>query len=96
MDIGGRPYHLESTAIRDQGNGHTDSNLVKIGGAAGIGSVIGAIAGGGKGALIGGLLGAGAGTGVAAATGKRPAEFTAESVYNFRLTAAAEPRGANK
>lgn len=91
IDIKGRRYRLESTAIRDEGNGHTDSNLEKIGGGAGIGTIIGAIAGGGKGALVGGLLGAGAGTGVAAATGKRPAEFTAESVYNFRLTSDAKP-----
>lgn len=91
IDIEGRRYALESTAIRDEGNGHTDSNLEKIGGGAGIGTIIGAIAGGGKGALIGGLLGTGAGTGVAAATGKKPAQFTAESVYDFRLTSAAEP-----
>jgi hypothetical protein len=92
MDIDGRRYDLDSTAIRDKGDGHTDSNLEKIGGGAGIGTIIGAIAGGGKGALLGGLLGAGAGTGVAAATGKKPAEFTAESVYDFHLTSAAEPR----
>ena len=92
IDIDGRRYRLQSTAIRDQGDGHTDSNLVKIGGGAGVGTLIGAIAGGGKGALIGGLLGAGAGTGVAAATGRKPAEFTAESVYDFRLNSPAEPR----
>ena len=71
IDIDGRHYRLDSTAIRDKGDGHTDSNLEKIGGGAGIGTIIGAIAGGGKGALLGGLLGAGAGTGVAAATGKK-------------------------
>jgi hypothetical protein len=93
IEVDGRRYRLHSTAIRDKGDGHTDSNLEKIGGGAGIGSIIGAIAGGGKGALIGGLLGAGAGTGVAAATGRRPAEFTAESVYGFTLTSSARPRG---
>ena len=92
IDIDGHTYELQSSAIRDEGNGHKDSNLLKIGGGAGLGTVIGAIAGGGKGALLGGLLGAGAGTGVAAATGKRPAEFTAESVYNFTLTSSAHPR----
>lgn len=91
IDIDGRHYRLDSSAIRDKGDGHTDSNLEKIGGGAGIGTIIGAIAGGGKGALLGGLLGAGAGTGVAAATGKKPAEFTAESVYDFRLTSSAAP-----
>ena len=89
IDIHGRHYQINSTAIRDKGNGHARSNTEKIGGGAGIGAVIGAIAGGGKGALLGGLLGAGAGTGVAAATGRQPAEFRAESVYDFTLTTAA-------
>lgn len=89
IDIRGRRYQLNSTAIRDKGDGHARSNTEKIGGGAGIGAVIGALAGGGKGALIGGLLGAGAGTGVAAATGRQPAEFRAESVYDFTLTTAA-------
>lgn len=89
MDIRGRRYELHSSAIRDQGNSHTRSNVEKIGGGAGLGAVIGALAGGGKGALLGGLLGAGAGTGVAAATGRQPAEFRAESVHDFTLTAAA-------
>lgn len=85
IEIDGERYQLESSAIRDKGNGHTKSNLEKIGGGAGIGTVIGAIAGGGKGALIGGLLGAGGGTAVAAATGRQPATLPAESVYNLRL-----------
>jgi hypothetical protein len=89
--IHGRRYSLRSTAIRDKGNGHTDSNLEKIGGGAGIGSIIGAIAGGGRGALLGGLLGGGAGTGIAAATGRQPAHFSVESVYDFRLTSTARP-----
>ena len=89
IDVRGRRYSLESTAIRDKGNGHGRSNAEKIGGGAGIGAVIGAIAGGGKGALLGGLLGAGAGTGVAAATGRQPAEFRSEAVYDFTLTASA-------
>ncbi len=85
MDIHGEHYNLESSPIRDKGNGHTASNLEKIGGGAGIGGIIGAIAGGGKGALIGGLLGAGGGTAVAAATGRQPATLQAESVYDLRL-----------
>ena len=90
IDIDGQRYRLHSTAIRDEGNGHTRSNAEKIGGGAGLGAIIGAIAGGGKGALIGGLVGGGAGTGFAAATGKHPAELPAETVYTFRLTSPAE------
>jgi hypothetical protein len=90
IDIDGRRFRLESTAIRDKGNGHTRSNVEKIGGGAGLGAIIGAIAGGGKGSLIGGLIGAGAGTGLAAATGRQPAEFHAEEVFDFTLTAPAK------
>ncbi len=89
IDIRGRRYRLHSTAIRDRGDGHAASNAEKIGGGAGLGAIIGAIAGGGKGALLGGLLGGGAGTGVAAATGRRPARFSSESVYDFTLTSPA-------
>lgn len=91
IDIDGQRYRLHSTAIRDEGNGHTRSNVEKIGGGMGIGALIGGLAGGGKGALIGGLLGAGTGTGVAAATGRQTAELPAESVYEFRLTSPTTP-----
>jgi hypothetical protein len=91
MDVDGRRYSLDSSAIRDKGNSHTRSNVEKIGGGAGIGALLGAIVGGGKGALLGGLIGAGAGTGVAAATGRQPAKLTADSVYEFRLIGPAVP-----
>jgi hypothetical protein len=89
IDIRDRRFRLESTAIRDKGDSHTRSNVEKIGGGAELGAIIGAVAGDGKGALLGSLLGAGAGTGVAAATGRRAAEFTRESVYEFDLTSEA-------
>ena len=89
IEIDGRRYELHSSAIRDEGNSHTKSNVTKIGGGAGLGALIGAIAGGGKGALIGSLAGAGGGTALAAATGKQAAELQAETVYDFTLTRAA-------
>jgi hypothetical protein len=61
-------------------------NLAFIGGGAGGGALIGALAGGGKGALIGSLVGAGAGTGAAYATGKKDVGFPAERRLTFRLT----------
>ncbi len=87
--LGRHYYRLHSTAIRDEGHGHTKSNVEKIGGGAGVGTLIGAIAGGGKGALIGGLLGAGGGTALAAGTGRKPGVLPAESVYQFQLTSTA-------
>lgn len=58
------------------------------GGGAGLGAIIGGLAGGGKGALIGGLAGAGAGTAAGAYTGSRDVIIPAESRITFRLTQA--------
>lgn len=58
-----------------------------IGGGAGLGALIGGLAGGGKGALIGGLAGAGAGTAGAAYTGNKDVIINSESLVTFNLTA---------
>lgn len=58
-----------------------------IGGGAGLGALIGGLAGGGKGAAIGALAGGGAGTAGAAYTGNKDVVIPSESVVTFRLTA---------
>lgn len=58
-----------------------------IGGGAGLGALIGGLAGGGKGAAIGALAGGGAGTAGAAYTGNKDIVIPSESVITFRLRA---------
>jgi len=84
---GGRTYTVSVQTLMVKGNSHTKSNVTKIGGGAGLGALIGAIAGGGKGAAIGAGVGAAAGTGVAAGTGKQPAEVQSEAVLAWTSNA---------
>jgi hypothetical protein len=58
---------------------------VAVGGGAGLGAIIGGLAGGGKGAAIGVLAGAGAGTAGAAFTGNKDIVLPAESALSFKL-----------
>jgi hypothetical protein len=56
-----------------------------IGGGAGIGAAIGAIAGGGKGALVGAAIGGGAGTGTVFATKGKEIHYSPETRIPFTL-----------
>jgi hypothetical protein len=69
-----------------RGTGHKKNNFTWIGGGAGGGTLIGALAAGGKGALIGGPVGAGAGTIAAFFTGKRNVHLPAETQLVFHLS----------
>ena len=60
-------------------------NLLWIGGGAGGGVLVGALAGGGTGALIGGPVGAAAGTTVALVTAKRDIKLRPETPLTFTL-----------
>ena len=80
--------HVVEPALISAGRriSHQRANRAQdIGGAAAVGTVIGAIAGGGKGAAIGALAGGGAGTGVVLATRGDPAVLPSESVINTKL-----------
>lgn len=81
--VNGIPVTTDMYAV--DGEGHTKSNVTKIGGGAAVGALLGGIFGGGKGAAIGALAGGGAGTAGAAATGKKEAKINAETTMTFKV-----------
>jgi hypothetical protein len=86
--VDGNGYYVRTTSSPKIGRDHKKPNLAWIGGGAGGGALIGALAGGGTGALIGGPVGAGAGTTVALLTGKKDIRLAPETPVTFKL---AEP-----
>ncbi len=88
VEVSGENYPLRTTSAFRRGGDHKKRNIALIGGGAGAGTVVGAIAAGGKGALIGGPVGAGAGTAVAFLTGKKDIRLPPETSLTFKL---AEP-----
>ena len=86
---GGQQTSVSTQTWRVSGKSHKTRNIEMAGGGAGVGALIGAIAGGGKGAAIGGLVGAAGGTGAAFATGKKEIDLPAETGITFQLTAPA-------
>ena len=83
LSISTKPYRAvaESTKKRD---------AAIIGGGAGLGAAIGAIAGGGKGALVGAAIGGGAGTGTVLATKGKEIHYSPETRIPFVLANSVE------
>lgn len=88
VNVNGQNYDVRTSFFVRSGGSHKKRNWEWIGGGAGGGALIGALAGGGKGALIGGPVGAGAGTTVAFLTGRKDIHLHAETPLTFKL---AEP-----
>ena len=80
-------YPVETSSISQAQQGKGKRSAAMIGGGAGLGALIGGLAGGGKGAAIGALAGGGAGTAGAAYTGNKDVVIPSESLITFRLTA---------
>jgi hypothetical protein len=85
FEHGGRQYRIRTADVSQASGSHRRRNLGLIGGGAGVGGLVGALAGGGSGAAIGALAGGGAGTAGAAATGKQQTGVAAETVVTFTL-----------
>jgi hypothetical protein len=85
VTVNGKSYDIRISAHPKIGGKHKNRNLVLIGGGAGGGALIGAVAAGGEGALIGGPIGAGAGTAAAFMTGKKNVRLPPETHLTFKL-----------
>ena len=92
VGVNGQEYEVHTSSVGRKSIIHTKRNLLWIGGGAGSGVLIGALAGGGEGAAIGGPVGAAAGVGVAYFTSKRNVKYPAETRLTFRL---AQPASIN-
>jgi hypothetical protein len=78
-------YPVETSSISKAEAGKGKRSAAFIGGGAGLGALIGGLAGGGKGAAIGALAGGGAGTAGSAFTGNKQIVLPAETLLTFRL-----------
>jgi len=86
--VAGRTYRIETKDLVEKGKEGVGANkrtATYTGGVAALGSIIGAIAGGGKGAAIGAVSGAGAGAGVQTLTRGKSVQVPAETILRFTL-----------
>jgi uncharacterized protein YcfJ len=83
--VNDQPMPVETSRFTQTLKGKGKRTGVMAGGGAGLGAIIGGLAGGGKGAAIGALAGGGAGAAGAAYTGNKEIVLPAESAIPFTL-----------
>ncbi len=86
VTINGTKHDIQTTGVARSEKGKGKRTATMIGGGAGAGALIGALAGGGKGAAIGAVVGAGAGTAGSAFTGNKNITLSPETALSFKLT----------
>jgi hypothetical protein len=87
VSFGGRVYQVASEYATVASSGEGKRTARKVGGGAGLGAIVGGIAGGGEGAAVGLIVGGIAGTAVAA-SGEEHLNLPAETRLQFKLTTA--------
>jgi hypothetical protein len=83
--INNSTYPLLTSTYEIKGKGEGSNTAKKVIGGAGLGALIGGIAGGGKGAGIGALIGGAGGTAVAASKKGQQLSIPSETLLEFRL-----------
>ena len=96
VQVAGRRYAAITDPVKVKGKtgiGKNKRTAEMVGGGAALGTLVGALAGGGAGAAIGAFTGAAAGGGVQVATRGPRVHVPAEAVLNFQLQAPMHLRG---
>jgi hypothetical protein len=84
VNVDGREYQIDSKSYKEGSVGANKTTAKYAGGGALAGTVIGAIAGGGKGALIGAIAGGAAGAGAQVLTKGKKIDLPAETELTFK------------